>query len=136
MGYAEHNRPHFWWSLILAGLLLMAWGCQLGGGREAAELARSLPIYPGARFLAEFSTYPPDDVSSAGITYESDDQAGQVFEFYMSVLPTEGWALVGSVEDPQPGVPWQLHCERRGWWCRVVIEEGLPTQIRLRVGRQ
>ena len=139
MSSANHRMrpaPCCWRSIALAGILLTTWGCRLASGGEAAELARSLPTYPGARFVAEFRTHPPDDVPSSGMSYESDDHPRQVFEFYASALSGEGWDLVNSVENPQPGVPWQLHYELRGWWCRIVIEGGPPTHIRLRVGRQ
>ncbi len=136
MVYSAQRTSSWCRCLVLLSFLVTTCGCQIGGARSASELVRSLPAYPNARFLSEFQTALPDDVPSSGVTYESDDQSDQVSEFYVSALPAEGWDLVSSVEQPPPGVPWQLRFERKGWWCQVVIEENAATQIRVRVGKQ
>ena len=129
-------RMQWWLRLIVAivGLFIVS-SCNLGSGSAARELVRTLPVYPGANFLAEFRTTWPDDTPSRGITYETEDPADQVFEFYHTVMPEADWHLVYVREHPQEGVSWQLRYERDGWWSRIVIEELSPTRICLQVGR-
>jgi len=133
--FAGRFKPH-WWFMGLLVIVLTVSGCSRWSSSDSGEFVRTLPVYPGADFLAEFRTTWPDDTPSRGITYETTESANQVYEFYQTAMLEKGWSLTHVVGYPQEGVPWQLRYERDGWWSRITIEELPPTQIRLQVGRR
>jgi len=108
---------------------------------ELAEVARSLPIYPG---VGPERVCPGRATDGGMVTaYKVDAPRHQVAEFYRKALPEAGWEPQGEISGP--GWPWTSLGFRRGalqLWVDVMPEDPTavpgdrgPTVVLVQLGR-
>ena len=90
-----------------------------------AAIAREIPVYPGSEYLGDFVTSPPDDVSGAGVTYQSSADPDDILAFFELSLQRDGWYLTDVYDPDDVFVPKRIIAERGRWKCRLLI---IPEQ--------
>jgi len=96
-----------------------------------AIVAKEIPVYPGSKYLGDFVTSPPDDVSGAGVTYRSSANPDDILAFFEPALQRDGWYLTDVYDPDDEFVPKRVIAERDGWECRLLIipEQGLEQYL-------